>query len=218
MDFLDLIKPVFGYDQHLRLWKDTFGRQALHVMRFDSVGGNILQNFCERILTPACYQQARHRDFLANTRLSRNVLEVKRIFNATQPDRAYAFTAAAVFQELADLYPDQNGDQIFSEPSTQKVFFANFEEGNRALSLASGFSEVLPVCTQGQPTYHGLSPHMAIEIYMRFQYQMNLPRNKLKVTIRRAARFLKDRIPGGRWLLRPVQIALYRLRLRYLGW
>lgn len=218
MDFLSQIRPAFDYDQHLRLWKSNFGEQAMQVMRFDVVAGNILQHFCEHVLTPACYRQAPQKEFFANTRLSRDILEVKRIFNAIQPDRAYAFVAAGVFQKLSDPYPDKKGDQIFAEPKTHKAFFSEFEEGNLALSLANGFTEALPTCTQGQPTYHGLSPNVALEIHMRFQYQMGLPRNKLEVALRRAARHFKAHVPGGRWLLRPIQTTLHKLRLKYQGW
>jgi hypothetical protein len=218
LDFLARVRPVFDYNQHLQLWAHSFGNKAVQAMRFDTVDGGILQHFCERVLTSACYQKAQQQNFFANTRLSRNVLEVKRIFNATQPDRALAFVAAAVFQELTELYPDLPGHQIFTEPDIHKAFFGDFEEGNRTLSMVSGFSDVLPVCTQGQPTYHGLNPDTALEIYMRFQHQMNVPRKKAEIALRRAARYVKDHIPGGPWLLRPVQAVMHRARLRYRGW
>jgi hypothetical protein len=56
------------------------------------------------------------------------------------------------------------------------------------------------------------------EIDMRLQCQMGLPRNKLEITHRHLTRYFKKHIPGGRWLLRPLQIALHQLRLKHQGW
>jgi hypothetical protein len=218
LGFVEKLKPAFDYERHLRLWKNAFGEDCVRIARFDEADGNILRHFCAQFLTPACYELARRDDFLANTRLSRNVLEVKRAFNAVEPDRAYAFVAAKVFRDLSDNYPDGKGYQVFADTQVQQEFFSAFEDGNRALSTSSGFSAPLSVVTHGESGYPGLSTGLGLEITMRFFYEMASPRRKIEVVLRRLARFVKERIPGGRWIVLPAQMVLHRIRLRHKGW
>jgi hypothetical protein len=217
-DFIMKLLPVFDYDRHLYLWKNAFGESSVRIAQFDDVGGNILRHFCDQFLTPACFEQADLNDFLANTRLNRDVLEVKRAFNAVKPNRAYAFVAAAVFRDLSDSYPDGEGYQVFANQQVQREFFSVFKEGNLSLSEASGFYEPLPVATQGDSGYPGLSTNLGLEIAMRFMYEMALPRRRVEVAMRRLARFVKEKMPGGRWIVLPAQMVLHRIRLRHKGW
>lgn len=218
LDFLRKIKESFDYRHHLSLWSKHFGENAIFITQFNEVRGNILKHFCLRFLTPDCYQQANQTDFLANTRLNRDVLEVKRAFNATEPDRAYAFVAAAVFRKLSDDYRDSKGYQVFASQADQYAFFSEFEEGNRALSVIAGFSEPLPVVTQGEPGYPGLETGTGLEIMFRFLSEMRTPWRRLVITMRRFARFIKEHFPGGKWIVLPMQITIHRTRLKLMNW
>ena len=217
-DFMIGIKSLFDYDRHIRLWEEIFGGQAVTVKNFAAGDFNIVKDFCADFLDPACYEQAVRKDHNANTRLTRDVLEFKRIYNRIKPDRSLAFIAARCFREISDQFKDQPGYQIFATLSARRDFFSPFAAGNEALAARQKIA-ILPVIrNETEPSYPGLEIGTAAEIHLRFDMMMNRPANRIELAARRFANTIMNRVPGGRAIMAPVRTLHNHFRLRLAGW
>ena len=216
--FIDGIKPVFDYDRHISLWEEVFGMQAVTVRNFTAGGFDIVKDFCEHFLDPECHEQAVRKDHHANTRLTRDVLEVKRIYNRIKPDRPLAFIAARCFREISGQFKDQPGYQVFAPLAARRDFFSLFAAGNEALAARQNIAALPVITADGEPSYPGLEMETAAEIHLRFRMMMDRPANRIELAARRLANTIMNRVPGGRTMLAPVRALHNHFRLRFAGW
>ncbi len=217
-EFLAQSRDIYDYEKHIELWEKAFGKDFIQLKNFDSVKKDIIRDFCHSFLKDACFEYATIKDLEANTRLSRDVLEVKRLYNSIHPDPALAFVSARSFRAINDHFPDSEGYQIFASRKEQGAFFKDFQTGNDQLASAYGL-EPIPVLTGDQePTYPGLSAEKTSEVYLRFCEDLYSFRNRIELGLRRAARFIMENIPGGKTLMAPVRKVQNSLRLRLGGW
>lgn len=217
-DFLEQSRALYDYEKHVALWEAAFGKGNLHLKNFLSVKNDVIRDFCRSFLTEACFESAEVKELEANTRLNRDVLEVKRLYNATRPDPALAFVSARTFRAINDLFPDQKGYQIFSGSEEQKAYFGDYQDGNDRLCRSYGMEPLMAFHTTGEPTYPGLSAEMTARVYLRFCDSLYSPWNRMEVFLRRCARFVMEALPGGKKVMDPVRRLHNFLRLRFSGW
>lgn len=217
-DFLTKHREIYDYQAHLDLWAKIFGKDSIRLKNFHEVKDDVIGDFCRSFLTDSCFTNANLKTFDANTRLNRDVLEVKRLFNATEPDPALAYISARSFRKINDLFPDQKGYQIFASQKVQNDFFNAFEQGNAVLSKDYSLSPLRAWSDAGEPTYPGLTAEKTAEIYLKFCDDLYAPRNRLELIARRTARWIMDKMPGGQAVLGPVRRLHNNLRLRTAGW
>lgn len=215
---LEKIKHCFDYKGHLDLWAKAFGKKNLYVFNFEDHKDNILKHFCDKLLTPQCYRAARHKDFLSNTRLNRDVLEAKRIFNYTTPDPALAYVSARVFKNLNESYPDKKGWQIFAPVSAQETFFSAFKKGNSALAKTFAHMEIPTLKSKGDPTYPGLSDEKRDEILARALKGLRTPHHRFEIGARRFINNIQNASPVLKTPLQVLRKWIYSLRLHIKGW
>ncbi|MCB1681065.1 MAG: hypothetical protein KDI65_03950 [Alphaproteobacteria bacterium] len=216
--FLEHSRPIYDYAEHLSLWEKAFGKEALRLKNFNAVKKDIIRDFCASFLTETCFEQASIKELESNTRLNRDILEVKRLYNATKPDPALAFVSARTFRAINDHFPDSDGYQVFANPDEQKAFFSAFQAGNDTLCQSYGLTP-LPAYSEGQAlTYPGLNAQKTAEIYLQFCENLYSPRNRVEIGLRRTARFIMDKMPGGKAVMDPVRKLHNSLRLRLSGW
>lgn len=217
-EFLTTIKPVFDYNRHLSLWEEVFGARAVKVRNFVPGKIDIVQDFCANFINMACYEQADRKEHRANERLSRDVLEVKRIYNREKVDRSLAFVRARCFREISDQFKDKPGYQVFAPLEKRRAFLSDFVSGNEALAIRHG-AEALPVVSNmDMPTYPGLSATQEKEIIQCFCRKMGNPANRIELALRRVTRAVMTSVPGGEMLLKPVRAIHNQFRLRMAGW
>ncbi len=217
-EFLELSGPIYDYARHVALWAQSFGKDSIRLKNFHSVKKDIIRDFCRSFLTDSCFEQATVKDIESNMRLNRDVLEVKRLYNATRPDPALAFVSARSFRAINDNFPDEEGYQIFSKPDEQQAFFSAFQAGNDSLCESYGMEPLETFSETKEPSYPGLSAQKTAEIYLQFCENLYSPRNRLEICMRRAARFVMDKMPGGKSVMEPVRKLHNRMRLRISGW
>lgn len=211
-------KEIYDYLGHIRLWDEAFKRDSISLKNFHDVKDDIIKDFCQSFLNEKCYADANLKIFESNTRLNRDVLEVKRLYNATKPDPALAYISARSFRKINDHFPDQKGYQIFSSQKAREGFFCSFHKGNETLSKEYGLSVLQTFSDSGEPTYPGLTPEMTAEVYFKFCEDLYKPLNRLELAGRRMARWIMDKAPGGKNLLAPLKNLHNSLRLRIAGW
>ena len=218
-DCIQTIKPIFDYDHHIRLWENAFGQDNIVVKNFTAIQKNIVQDFCDTFLSSDCFAKAQKKDFMANTRLSRDVLEYKRIYNRALPDRPMAFVAArCIREEVSPLFRDKPGYQIFTSRAVSEDLFGEYADGNRDVSSRYKLGDLPPVAGKEEPTYPGLSTDMEAEIRLRLNFLINKPVNRMEISARRLAGFIMKHLPGGKQILAPVRVLQHRIRLQISGW
>ncbi len=219
VDFLKIVAPIFDYERHIQLWENVFGFGHLRIKNFASCKENLIEDFCDSFLNTECFAKAKNNDFYANTRLNRDVLEFKRIFNGTRPDPALAFVSARCFRSVSEeLGVDDSGYQVFVSSDFTKSFFGVHEEGNKRLSEKHGVEIISSISNGGEPCYPGLSAKKILEIHLRFTSILDQPSVKMELRARRFANFIKSKVPGGRKLLVPIRALLNQWRLKFSGW
>lgn len=217
-EFTEKASPVFDYERHVQLWTNIFGVDSVSLRNFSACKEDITKDFCEEFLSRDCFDKAEKKTDYSNTRLSRDVLEMKRIFNKTRPDRSLAFIALRCFMEIEKEFKDEPGYQVFTSHSFRNAFFSSYIEGNEKLAKRYHLGAFPTMGNALEPTYPGLSLEKATEIYLRLRFQLDRPKNKWELALRRLANLLINRLPGGRYLMAPVRTLNNQLRLRFSGW
>ena len=211
-------KPIFDYEHHIRLWENVFGADSITLRNYSTCKQDLARDFCEHFLNPDCFSKAIKKDFRSNLRLSRDVLEFKRRFNLTQPDRSLAFISLRCFMKIAKQFKDQPGYQIYAPFVFRKNIFEPFAEGNRRLEERYGLGDFPSVTNSREPTYPGLSAEKAAEIDLCYRSDMRKFRNRLELGLRRVINFLMDHLPWGKTVFAPLRAFQNRLRLKFTGW
>lgn len=217
-EFVETAKSIFDYERHIRLWKNVFGADAIFLRNYSTCKQDIPRDFCENFLNPDCFHKAEHKEFRSNLSLSRDVLEFKRIFNRTKPDRSLAYVSARCYREITPNFPDQPGYQVYAPYEFRKNIFGGFVDGNRQLAERYSLGDLLPVTNSQEPTYPGLSFEKAAEVYLCYRSDMSRPRNRVELGLRRFINFLMNRLPGGRSIFTPLRSLKNQLSLRFSGW
>jgi hypothetical protein len=216
-EFIATMRPAFDYEGHFALWEKAFGSERVRLRNFLTCHDRIISDFCETALEGNFLEQVAKSAIFSNKRLTRDVLEVKRIFNRTAPDRSLAFVAARVFSRISEEMPDRSGYQVFASSDARCRDFAQFEEGNAGLAGRHGLGDLPTVGSAAEPTYPGLTLDRAVEVYLRYRMAMVRSRPRAELALRRLANLLKAKVPGGDRLLRPFQKANNYVRLRLDG-
>jgi hypothetical protein len=215
--FIKHMHSMFDYDRQFSRWEKTFGAERVHLRNFLTHQDRIIEDFCEAGLGGEYLRDAAARQFFSNTRLTRDVLEVKRIFNRTRPDRSLAYVAARAFSTISDDMPDQPGYQVFATADDRRRHFSVFEDGNVSLVDRHKLAAIPTVGSAAEPTYAGLSTDRAVEVYLRFRMAMDRPGRRVELSLRRLANIMRTKVPGGERLLKPLQRANNHIRLRLAG-
>ncbi len=215
--FVSAMRFAFDYEKHFTLWENVFGAEQVCLRNFLTHRPRVIEDFCEIALDGSCLDDAARSGIFSNKRLTRDVLEVKRIFNRTNPDRSLAFVAARAFASISDDMPDRPGYQVFATADVRRRDFVAVERGNTSLAKRHGLAPLPTVGSAAEPTYPGLTMDRAFEVYLRYRVEMDRLRRRTELSLRRLANLAKAKVPGGQRLLMPLQQANNYIRLRLSG-
>jgi hypothetical protein len=81
--FLSLIEPALFYDRCLRAWADVFGQRNCTVRLYDSVKNDVVGDFAAHVLGIHDLFRFAHVHNQSNRRVTRDLLEFKRLKNRT---------------------------------------------------------------------------------------------------------------------------------------
>jgi hypothetical protein len=82
-EFLSVVEPALLYDRCMRLWADVFGQSNCVVRLYDTVKTDAVGDFVANVLGIRDVTQFSHVHNQANERVSRDLLEFKRLKNRT---------------------------------------------------------------------------------------------------------------------------------------
>ena len=222
--FLNLIHPRLDYHAVLAMWAKEFGERNIIVAPYEKAqfkNGDLFDDFLERIGIASAdgFDRPPRSVETENVRLSRDVLEVKRILNRV-PKKKYEEQAIikALQQVTLEMGDCSSHEVHYFGPRERLKLLRRYESGNKAVAIQylgreNGrlFLEPWPDSDEPWEPYPGLSVEKAVEILFRLQRKLNS----------RPLRWDYLRFASGRWLrqhalwLHALLRPLYRLLVRY---
>lgn len=212
-EFILRTLPIYDYAQHMDLWKKIFGKDNLHCFAFNDHKQNIIKHFCDHFLNDQCYAQSRHQSFKSNRRLSRDLLEFKRILNTKDADKSLRYARHIVMNNLEGLFPDQPGDQVFASSEFHANAFAGLQDKNNQI-----ISNLPVYNAQKTPCYAGLSDEKQQAIEKQFNKEMARLSIQSELFFKRMANSVMDKSSIMRFILKPIQYLRIQWRLHVQGW
>jgi hypothetical protein len=82
-EFLPIIRPALFYNKHMRAWSDAFEGNNCIVRLYEPVRADVVGDFVRNVMSVANIGQFSRIHWQANERVSRDVLEFKRLKNGT---------------------------------------------------------------------------------------------------------------------------------------
>ncbi|RJT32727.1 hypothetical protein D3227_26480 [Mesorhizobium waimense] len=203
VDFLNTINDMLDYHRYLSIWRDVFGSRACSVRAYEAALPNLIDDFARHVLGTdiSAFTQQHLR---VNERLSRDVLEYKRVRNEHTlyserilERRIYALVDKRITSPNTNheyLSPDERAALLSRlEPSLERLrtefTLPPFPRFNLETARASW-----------QP-YPGLSLEKRREIEFHYNAVQRQIGFRLERRLMRAASLTRRRLPFLAWLL-----------------
>jgi hypothetical protein len=217
-EFMVLIKEALDYRHHMEIWSTSFSDCAVY--SYEQVSNNSTEFFLRNVLQLVSTEGFRGLDSRLNNRLSRDVLEYKRVLNSMEMSDVDRQMSKFACTELARTLTDDGRYQDYLAPAARAALLRDVARDNAVLSQTFGM-EPFPILSddglRSWAPYTGLSAKKARELAERHARI----RKSISYRIERSALLAEQRIqrrlprlawiiPVGRFLLRQLQRAQAR--------
>jgi hypothetical protein len=202
-EFLSLIEPALFYDRCMRSWADVFGQSNCVVRLYDSVKTDVVGDFVANVLGIPDATQFSQVHNQANERVSRDLLEFKRLKNRTARF-SERYIDCAVFHlideemELRQREPDSYQD--FLSPDDRAELLGRLRPELNALQASYGVPAFPPFDLEAAKTtwspYPGLGRERRQEIELVYDRINRRVVFRLERTMMRTAGRLRRNVPG----------------------
>jgi len=188
--FLCRMRETLDYTHQLQVWGDVFGRDNLYVRSYEPVAGRLPDDFLAWSLGIEVANGFARLDKRINERLSRDLLEYKRVLNRIGLSRADSSTVMLQIIEVDRFVGDDGRYHDYLSPDERRSLLQGFVESNALLMQRhpeTGYlSEADPAFTSTAWTpYLGLSAEAALEIACRHYRLSRRPRERWRAMLRR---------------------------------
>jgi len=199
-EFLNVMMPALDYIGHIQLWQQVFGKEHCSVYGYENAGQNIVSEFLTKVLGIIEFEHYENKELRLNTRLSRDVLEFKRILNripASRVQREMDKRSCVVLNnQLGDS--GRYHDYLISEKRSQLLQELDLMLASIATQFGVEFAEARIGDAEAYP---GLSVEKVAELIARYettQTGTNFRIGKILLSMARSIR--KNRL-GLTWVL-----------------
>ncbi|MFA6900009.1 MAG: hypothetical protein WC256_07355 [Desulfurivibrionaceae bacterium] len=198
MEFLGCMHETLDYTRQLEIWGEVFGRDALYVRSYEPVADRLPEDFLAWALNIDHAEGFFPLGDRVNERLSRDLLEYKRILNRIGMLRADAATAMVQIMELSRIMGDVRSYHDYLSPEERQSLLKGFAESRALLTNRHPEAGCL---VQDDPSFHptecspypGLSVEAALEIAYRHLRLARQPKERLQAMLRRVYYPLRQR-------------------------
>jgi hypothetical protein len=207
-ELLPIVKPALFYNAHMRAWSDVFGKENCIARLYESVSGDIVNDFVLNVINIDDIAQFAHTQNHANKRVSRDVLEFKRLRNRTASpnERDIERTILRLVDETMELRK--------AEPDYYQDFLSPYERAE-LLRLVQPEMEALQASFDVPPfppfdlesAKANWSPYPGLDQQRRQEIELHYDRINRRVAFRlerltlRSAGFLRTNVPSAGVLL-----------------
>jgi hypothetical protein len=207
-DFLPIIKPALFYDKHIQAWSAVFGKGNVAVRLYEPVSADIVGDFVQNVLIIEDMTSFSNRERHANERVSRDVLEFKRLRNhdARINERDIERTILRLIDEamaLRELEPEHYQD--FLSPKERAELLELLGPEMAALEATQGIAPFPPFDVENAMAswspYPGLSWQRREEIQSQYDLISRRLSFRFERFMLRSAGFLRRNVPSAGVLL-----------------
>lgn len=196
-EFLGCMRETLHYGRQLRLWGDAFGSGAIKVRNYEAVARRLPEDFLAwglGIDDPGGFSQLGAR---VNERLSRDLLEYKRILNRIGLSRADGISATVHVMAMSQTMGDDGRYHNYLGTAQRAALLEDLADDWAALtSIQPGLPPA--AASVGTPAeapspYGGLSAAAAVEIAYRHWLLCQQPGVRVRALLRRIYEPLRTR-------------------------
>jgi hypothetical protein len=207
-EFLPIITPALLYNEHMRAWSDVFGESSCIVRLYEPVKADIVSDFVKNVLSIGDVTPFSKMDRHANERVSRDVLEFKRLRNGATRfnERDMERTILRLVDEEMELRKaEPEYYQEFLSPYARAELLQRIEPEMQALQASHDVPPFPPVDLENANAswrrYPGLDQQRRQEIELHYDRINGRLAFRLERLVLRSAGFLRTNVPSGGVLL-----------------
>jgi hypothetical protein len=214
-EFTYFFDEALDYKRHAEIWNAHFPDCAVY--SYEQASNGMPEFFLRNILLLPDTDAFKGLDMRVNARLSRDVLEYKRMLNATEMSAVDRYLSDLACRELSQAIPDSGAYKDYLARQSRNALMEEMAAGNAFLSekfAMKPFPTVSDDSSKDRAPYPGLSPErvaLLAELYGRItlSYHYRFARSALLVR-----QFIQHRLPKLAWIIplgRPLGVH-HRLR------
>jgi hypothetical protein len=206
-EFLELVRPALLYSHHIGQWSDIFGRENCSARIYEDITNSIVADFAGAVLNIADVSSFAPTRVEVNQRISRDLLEFKRIVNrtVTYDEMALERKIFELLHESMDfIEAEPDYYQAFLPPHERAELLAGLSEEMAALQASYGLSSFpafdLEAARAEWRPYPGLAPAREEALDWEYRHIRGRPRfraERLFVRSRKALRRDVTVVEGG---------------------
>jgi hypothetical protein len=203
-EFLPIIRPALLYDQHMRSWSDAFGKENCIVRLYEATRADIVRDFMSNVLSIDDISHFEHLENAGNERVSRDVLEFKRLKNrsASFKERDMERTILRLVDEQMELRTNEPDDyQDFLSPHERAEFLRLLEPQMEVLQASYDVPPFPPFDLESAKAnwspYPGLGEQRRHEIELQYDSISRRVAFRFERFTLRSAGFLRRNVPSA---------------------
>jgi hypothetical protein len=203
-DFLTMIDDMLDYHLYLSIWRDVFGTRACSVRAYEAALPNLIDDFVRHVLNIEDISSFTRPNLRANERLSRDVLEYKRLIkqHIRYSERKLEH---GIFALVDRRITSPNNNHEYLSPDDRAALLSRLEPSMERLRTEFNLplfpSFNLEAARASWQPYPGLSLEKKREIEFHYNAVQRKFGFRLERLLIRAASLARRRIPFLSWPL-----------------
>jgi hypothetical protein len=201
-EFRLFMSEALDYWRHMEIWSAVFPDCAVYA--YEEVSNNISDFFLHNVLHLTNTEEFEGVDLRVNVRLSRDVLEYKRMLNGMDISAVDSRMSDLACTELARTLTDDGRYQDYLAPDARAALLREMERGNAVLSETFGmkpFPTLSEDSLKGWAPYPGLSAERARELAERHARIRRGTGYRIERSALLARQFIQQRLPMLAWII-----------------
>ena len=202
-EFLSVIEPALSYEHCMRSWADVFGQSNCIVRVYDFVKKDVVGDFVMNVLGIQDVSQFSHVHNQANERLTRDLLEFKRLKNqaGTFGERHLENAILSLVNDEIGMYREEPAAyQDFLSPDGRAALLRRLEPEMDALQASYGVAAFPPFDFEAAKAlwtpYPGLGRERRHAIELHYDRVNRRFAFRLERMMLRSAGLLRSSVPG----------------------
>jgi hypothetical protein len=201
-EFRVFFSEALDYWRHMEIWSAVFPDCAVYT--YEQASNNISEFFFRNVLHLTNTEEFYGLNLRMNIRLSRDVLEYKRMLNGIEMSPVDRYLSNLACTELAQALPDDGGYQDYLAPDARVALLREMASNNKLLSETFSmkpFPVILDDSLKDWAPYPGLSTEKARELAERYARIRRGAGYRIGRSALLARQFIQERLPMLSWII-----------------
>ena len=193
------MSEALNYQRHMDIWNAAFPDCTVYT--YEQASDNISEFFLRNVLQLENMQEFDGLDLRLNMRLSREVLEYKRLLNCMEMSPVDRRMSNLACTKLAQILTDDGRFRDFLAPESRATLLSEMERGNALLTQKFGMEPFPASSTVDWAPYPGLSAERARELAEHHARIKRSAAYQIEHFALSARQFVRQRLPMLAWII-----------------